>query len=137
MHGCSYVTLFGLKSSNNSCKDIIRANTKAHNCDIANQTIMPIFSLSLLSNCEKWGSPEASIPSSLSLSYEEEPVLQPQSSNTQPHLVLRRNILSILLSGSESFGNYYWSRWACCFHIDVLAYINEVEEQIRIMIRLR
>ena len=30
MHGCSYVTLFCLKSANNSCKDIIRANTKAH-----------------------------------------------------------------------------------------------------------
>ena len=40
MHGCSYVTLFGLKSSNNSCKDIIRANTKAHTSDIANQNIM-------------------------------------------------------------------------------------------------
>ena len=40
MHGCSYVTLFCLKSANNSCKDIIRANTKAHTSDIANQNIM-------------------------------------------------------------------------------------------------
>ena len=40
MHGCSYVTLFGLKSANISCKDIIRANTKAHTSDIANQNIM-------------------------------------------------------------------------------------------------